>query len=320
MIRGAAVASLLLCWVSAAAANPLTPAQYERAVARAAEQLEQAAKRGSSGQAEAIQALKQVPAGADVRAEAGGPPVRVDNRALVRRLEDEVRSGPGGMEAAARTLRSLEDGLKLQGPPPPAGAQQVLREVLSRPEFRETWWERLQRRVAAWAMNLIASLLSHLPKVGGAGVWLMIVLWLALAVAGVIVVAAAISLLRRPRRRVRRERRAEPAAPARLSHLDWLAEATRAAEAGDHRAAVRAVHMAALVKLDEVGAVSFDRAATDARYVGLLRERGRGELAAVLAKLNRLFAVVWYGSAPARGAEYAAAQEGWRELEVLAAT
>jgi hypothetical protein len=275
----------------------LTPAQYERAVARAAEQLEQAAKRGSSGQAEAIQALKQVPAGADVRAEAGGPPVRVDNRALVRRLEDEVRSGP-----------------------PPAGAQQVLREVLSRPEFRETWWERLQRRVAAWAMNLIASLLSHLPKVGGAGVWLMIVLWLALAVAGVIVVAAAISLLRRPRRRVRRERRAEPAAPARLSHLDWLAEATRAAEAGDHRAAVRAVHMAALVKLDEVGAVSFDRAATDARYVGLLRERGRGELAAVLAKLNRLFAVVWYGSAPARGAEYAAAQEGWRELEVLAAT
>jgi hypothetical protein len=298
----------------------LTPAQYERAVARAAEQLEQAAKRGSSGQAEAIQALKQVPAGADVRAEAGGPPVRVDNRALVRRLEDEVRSGPGGMEAAARTLRSLEDGLKLQGPPPPAGAQQVLREVLSRPEFRETWWERLQRRVAAWAMNLIASLLSHLPKVGGAGVWLMIVLWLALAVAGVIVVAAAISLLRRPRRRVRRERRAEPAAPARLSHLDWLAEATRAAEAGDHRAAVRAVHMAALVKLDEVGAVSFDRAATDARYVGLLRERGRGELAAVLAKLNRLFAVVWYGSAPARGAEYAAAQEGWRELEVLAAT
>jgi hypothetical protein len=320
VIRGAAVASLLLCSVSAAAANPLTPAQYERIVAQAAKQLDHAANRGSSGKADAIRALRQLPARADVRAESGVPLLRVDNRALLRRLGSEVRSGPGGIQAAARTLRSLEDGLRSQGPPPPAVAQRVLREVLSRREFRETWWERLQRRVAAWVMNLIASLLSHLPKVGGAGVWLMVVLWLALAAAGVIVLAAAISLLRRPRRRVRRDRRAEPVAPVRLSHLDWLAEAARAAEAGDHRAAVRAVHMAALAKLDEVGVVSFDRAATDARYVGLLLEKGRGELAAVLARLNRLFAVVWYGSAPARGAEYAAAQEGWRELEVLAAT
>jgi len=306
--------------VSAAAANPLTPVQYERIVAQAAKQLDHAADRGSSGQADAIRALQQVPARVDVRAETGVPLLRVDNRALLRRLGSEVRSGPGGMQAAARTLRSLEDGLKLQGPPPPAGAQRVLRDVLSRPEFRETWWERLQRRVTAWVMNFIASLLSHLPKPGRAGVWLMVVLWSALALAGLIIIAAAISLLRKPRRRVRRERRAEPAAPVGLSHLDWLAEAARAAEAGDHRAAVRAVHMAALAKLDEVGVVSFDRAATDARYVGLLREKGRGELAAVLTKLNRLFAAVWYGSAPARGAEYAAAQEGWRELEVLAAT
>jgi hypothetical protein len=77
--------------------------------------------------------------------------------------------------------------------------------------------------------------------------------------------------------------------------------------------------MAALAKLDAAGVVNFDDAATDSRYVWLLRRRGREEMAGALATLNALFARVWYGSAPAREGEYEAAQEQWRALEGMAA-
>ncbi len=101
------------------------------------------------------------------------------------------------------------------------------------------------------------------------------------------------------------------------SHADWLAEAEANLKAGDCRAALRALHMAALLKLDEAGILTYQSSATDGRFLRLLRSKGLNDLAAALSSLNHLFVLVWYGNRPAGPQEYAAAQARWRELEAL---
>jgi hypothetical protein len=297
----------------------MTRTEYARLVGRAAAALEEAAKAGQSGVPTAQRALEQAPARVDVQTTPGGTAVHVDNRVLLRQLGKDATSGAKGMRSAAQTLRSLESTLAAIPPVAPGNARQVLRGVLARGEFHESRLERLQRLFYAWLAGAGLWILSHLPDWGVSGDVLAIVAWALLAIAGLVIIIAAMRLLAAPRRRVKRAREPAPSAAVRRAH-EWLAEAARAAEAGDYRTAVRAVHMAALTRLDEAGVVSFDSAVTDSRIVRALRERGKHEAAATLAALNRLFALVWYGNAEAREAEYLDADARWGELEALTAT
>lgn len=318
MSKAGALAVLLVCWSSAALAAPMTSAEYARIVDRAADAFEQATEVGQSGMAGAQLALKQIPTRIDVRLTPGGAVIHVDNRKLLRQLWKDLSGGAKGVRAAARTLRNLESGIVAAPPSPLANAGQALREVLARREFRESWLERMKRLFYDWLLRLLASITSRFPKVALPAKILAIIAWAVLSIAGLVIIVAGLRLLTRPRRRARGA--PAPRAIVRLTHADWLEQAAKAAESGDYRTAVRAVHMAALARLDEAGMVSFDSAATDSRFVRMLRERGQHEVAVTLEALNRLFALIWYGSAHAREPDYLAAQARWGELKGMTAT
>ena len=78
--------------------------------------------------------------------------------------------------------------------------------------------------------------------------------------------------------------------------------------------------MAALLRLDELGIVTFDRASTDGHFVHQLRRKRRDAEADALAGLNRVFAWAWYGGRATGPTEYEAAHAQWRELEALTAS
>jgi hypothetical protein len=315
---GALVAVLAL-WCSAAYGARLTEAEYAAAVARAAGSLERAAGLGNDGRAVARQALDDLPLKVEVAGAPGERVLTVDNRGLAKSLRKQVGQGPRGMRAAAGALRNLQSGLVEQKRAGQGQARALLAEVLSRREFQASWADKLRQRVYAWLFRLLEAILGHFPEVNLPKNLVTWVLWSLVAVASLAAIALVVRLvIRYEPPKVKTEVVAEEVAIR--SHQEWLAEAEVRRAVGDYRAALRAMHMAALLKLDEAGLVRFDQCATDGKFLRLLKSKGLHELAAALGALNQLFSVVWYGSAPAGPQEYVTAQARWAELEALTAT
>jgi len=318
VIRLAWLAALLVLAAPAVSGATLTPAEYARALSRTAARLERA-----KTSPEAEQALAGLPAQVVVQASAKSTRLTVDNRELLSALRRQAAAGPQGIRTAAALVRSLESAVTTAAPPPPANAQEVLRRVLKRDEFRPPWWEkhaerffRLLARVFEWLAGHV-----HLPRLN---VHLPPRLWKALGLGALALVAATIVfLLARMLSQFAGPARPAPVGPAArpaviLPCSSWLSEAEVRGRDGDYRAAVRALHMAALMRLDEAGHVRYDSSHTDGRFVRALQARGQQDLAGVLAQLNGLFAVVWYGRLSAGPTEYAVARTLWTELEAAA--
>ncbi len=199
----------------------------------------------------------------------------------------------------------------------------MLDDVLSRREFQVTWLERLRTRVYAWLARVLAgvlaALLRLLPDVGLPQGLARAVGWALVAVLGAAVIALLVRLvLKVVTTRPAKERAISCPEPVRVrAYADWLAEADASSKRGDYRAAVRAEHMAALLKLDDTGVLPYRDSATDRAFVRLLYELGRTEVAAALGALNQLFATVWYGDAAAGPDEYRTARARRERLEAL---
>jgi len=320
VIRAFALAAALFSCGCVAAGQPLTPAQYARIVGGAAQGLHQAARAGKESKRLAQVALGRLPGRAVVQSGAGAPPLTVDNRGLLRALRDEVARGPSGIMSAAQVLRNLQRNLEIDVTPAPADARGVLAAVLRRREFRPSRWEQLRERFYQWLARVIDAILGLLPDLGLPATTLRVIALIVLAVAGAI---ALLLVLRLVMTMASRPRKASlPAAVSRAAvkpHSAWVAEADEALRSGDYRGALRALHMAALMKLDEAGHIRFMESRTDGRFTRALRDGGRHELASALSALSLVFAAAWYGAAPAGPQEYAAAQEHWHRLEALAA-
>lgn len=312
MIRLAWLAVLLVLATPAAAAT-LTPAEYARALSQTAARLERA-----KTSLEAEQALAGLPTQVVAQESAKSARLTVDNRELLAALRRQAAAGPRGIRTAAALLRSLASAVTTAAPPPPANARDVLTKVLKRGEFRPPWWEKpvekLLRGMADvwdWLAERVHPPVPHLSR----RVWKTLGLGALVLVAATIVflIARVLSQLAGPTRPPSVGPAARPAVI--LPYSSWLSEAEARGRDGDYRAAVRALHMAALMKLDDAGLVRYDSSHTDGRFVRALQACGQPDLAAALARLNVLFAVVWYGRLSAGPTEYATARSLWTELE-----
>ena len=331
MIRGLALAGMLLVACRIAAAQTVTPAQYSRTVGQVAGELDRAARASAQSDRLAQAALGKLPERVVVRDPAGGPRVAVDNSQLLQGLRDDVARGRRGITSAAGVLRNLQANLKQPIGAVPPDAREVLARVLHRGEYRPSRLAALELRIVRWIERVIERISRAVdratryigdrfpsvrmpPSVG------RLVLIVVLIVVGVLILYLIARIVMRMGPRVGRPRGEGPTPPTPTKpHTDWLADAEAALRAGDYRGALRALHMAALMRLDEAGHIRYVDSRTDGRFVRALRESGRSEIADALAALSLVFAAAWYGKAPAGPTEYLSAQAQWRQLEALAA-
>ena len=321
MRKAAAFAAAIVLSCGPSLAAELTSAEYRARLGAAAQRLEEAAAAGEAGKAMAREALAELPVRASVRQAKSDEIVAVENRRLLRALRQRVDRGPDGIARAAEMLRSLEQGASTVGSPAPAEARRALEEVLSGREFRVGWLARLRQRVTEWVATILGTLLSRLPEpdtspLAGA---LRAVTYGLLAVVALVTIFLITRLVRALMPGRDRSLPAESEGEiGRLSCASWLVEAEEMLLAHEYRRALRAVHMAALMKLDESGLVAYEDSFTDGRFVRALRRQGRREAADALAGLNHLFAACWYGAAGAGPDEYRLARESWDRLEAVA--
>jgi Domain of unknown function (DUF4129) len=179
----------------------------------------------------------------------------------------------------------------------PDQVREVVREVLSRPEFRPPQ-RSLTERLFDWVLELIGRLLAALGGSGAGGVVGLVLL--ALVLVGVGVLAARFSRGLTPSPEV------AAAVPGgrRRSAAQWRAEAEAQERAGAWREAVRSRYRALVADLAARGLVEEVPGRTAGEY---RREVGRAlpEAAPDFAGATELFEVAWYGRSPT-GADDAA--------------
>jgi Domain of unknown function (DUF4129) len=171
----------------------------------------------------------------------------------------------------------------------PEQVREVVREVLSRPEFRPP--ERsLLERVVDWVLEAIGRLLAALGGSGAGGI--VGLLLLALVLVGVGLLAARFSRGLTPSPEVA----AVVAGGRRRSAAEWRAEAEALERSGAWREAVRSRYRALVADLAARGLVEEVPGRTAGEY---RRDVGLGVPAAAtdFAGATELFEVAWYGHA-----------------------
>jgi hypothetical protein len=169
----------------------------------------------------------------------------------------------------------------------PQQVREVVREVLSRPEFRPPR-RSLTERLFDWVLELIGRLLAALGGSGAGGIVGLILL--ALVLVGVGVLAARFSRGLTPSPEV------TAAVPGgrRRPAAEWRAEAEAHERAGAWREAVRSRYRALVADLAARGLVEEVPGRTAGEY---RRQVGRAlpEAATDFAGATELFEVAWYG-------------------------
>jgi hypothetical protein len=179
----------------------------------------------------------------------------------------------------------------------PQQVREVVREVLSRPEFRPPR-RSLTERLFDWMLELIGRLLAALGGSGAGGIVGLILL--ALMLVGVGVLAARFSRGLTPSPEV------AAAVPGgrRRSAAEWRAEAEAHERAGAWREAVRSRYRALVADLAARGLVEEVPGRTAGEY---RRQVGRAlpEAATDFAGATELFEVAWYGRSSTGGGDAA---------------
>jgi Domain of unknown function (DUF4129) len=193
------------------------------------------------------------------------------------------------LAAAAGPLLALAQGRgELRVPDrDPGQVRQVVREVLSRPEFRPPP-RSLTERLLDWVLEAIGRLLAALGGTGAGGIVGLVLLALVLGGVGVLVARFSRGLTPSP------EVAAAVPAGRRRSAAEWRAEAEAQERAGAWREAVRSRYRALVADLASRGLVEEVPGRTAGEY---RREVGRALPGAAtdFAGATELFEVAWYG-------------------------
>jgi hypothetical protein len=107
----------------------------------------------------------------------------------------------------------------------------------------------------------------------------------------------------------------ELAAALGMNAAEARRRSAEAAGEGDYRGAIRYRCLAVLLALDEVGRLTFDRAATNREYL----YRAPGTLQEELQPLLTRFDAIWYGGSPTDGEEWAEYSERAARIEAQVA-
>lgn len=195
-------------------------------------------------------------------------------------------------EALAR-LRLLRDQLAAAANDHTAARQAQLRAILERPEFATRGARpSLFRRVLDWLDDQLPAGLIGLP--GG----LTSMVGTVIIAAGLIIIAILLSywlqgFLRGFVANAQARRRQEDGRDEPLTAAVARQQAAALAEVGSYRAAIRQLYLAALLRLDEVGALRYDRSQTNREVLAQLPAGSatHHHLAPVIATFDH----VWYG-------------------------
>jgi hypothetical protein len=195
-------------------------------------------------------------------------------------------------EVAAATLRDLAQRLREPQSTLPDDSRQRLEEVLARPEFQDAQ-PTLLERFLRWLSELLPDASPDMRGLVDAAV----------GVFGVLVIGALIFfVVRIVRHNWREGETLESFGEIPIHATEAQAKATSAAGAGDFREAMRLLYLAALLHLDEVGLLRFDRALTNREVLATVVNRT--PLHAALSPVVTQFDRVWYGHAPFGAADF----------------
>lgn len=276
--------ALLLCLLALPAAHAQAPTVEE-----VASQLEEAAALLDAGQEDEARALLESLTHARLGEDQEMP---LSSKAWLTLLDERPDEAAERMRAAAEALRSPPTDV-------PADARTRLDQVFARPEFQEvqpSLWERFLR----WLEDFF---LRNLPDSAGPGWVRELLTWLLVLVSILLVAWVLFSFLRGLRRNVLDgEEDAPGLGDIPLHASEAQQRAGEAAQAGDLREAMRLLYLAALLHLDEVGLIRFDRALTNREVLSSVAHNHalQGLLAPVVSQFDR----VWYGHAPFEQADF----------------
>jgi hypothetical protein len=268
-----------------------------------------------------IQALEKAPAGEAL------PALEAAQRELAALRVVELPSGDtievqspltsslDQVEALAR-LRLLRDQLSAAANDNTAARLARLRAILERPDFAVRGPQSsLLERILAWLRDRLPDGLLGLPGGLASTVGAMIV------VAGLVFIAVLLSywlqgFLRGFVANAEARRRQDNGDDVPLTAAAARQQASALAQAGSYRQAMRQLYLAALLRLDEVGALRYDRSQTNREVLAQLPATSttHHHLAPVVDTFDR----IWYGVREPDGATYAsyAAEVDWLTTSV----
>jgi hypothetical protein len=209
--------------------------------------------------------------------------------------------------------------LSVQPVPRTESARAKLDAILARSEYAHTrqqsWWDKLRARINEILFNALVRILRG---VGGQASLGYILLWIGICTAAVLI---AYWIFRRWFRTARGEEMALQAAavPSR-SWQEWIFAAREAAGRGDHRMAIHCAYWAGIARLQDLGALSPDRAKTPRENLRALA-KSKLILPETLATRQQALSLLtsrleksWYGYQAATEAEF---RDSLTQLETL---
>ena len=238
---------------------------------------------------------------------------QAENNFAVR--EQQLNQARDFLDALAAEANSLS------GPRPAerSDAQATLARILGRPEFtnrtQQSWWERFRERINAMIANAFSHLLSGISGQKSMG---EVLLWIGVCVASILI---AYWIFRRWFRAARLEEVAlESAGVPVRSWQQWVYASRAAAAQGDYRMAIHCAYWAGIARLEEIGALSADRAKTPREYLRtmtkakLLVSETQETRYQALSMLTSRLEKIWYGYHIATETDF---RDSLTQLEVL---
>ncbi|HEV7966784.1 MAG TPA: DUF4129 domain-containing protein [Candidatus Acidoferrales bacterium] len=257
--------------------------------------------------------------------EAGGRHFVVPADLLVSRVVGAEKQ-PGLRGQQLDEARDYLDALaaetaSLRGQPPARmdSARAILAAILARPEYaharQESWWDKLRARISEILLNALSRILRG---VGGQASLGYVLLWIAICAAAILI---AYWIFRRWFRTARLEEMAlQSAAVPSWSWQEWIFAAREAAGRNDYRMAIHCAYWAGIARLQDLGALTHDRANTPREYLQALT-KSKLILPETLAVRHQALSLLtsrleksWYGYHAATEADF---RDSLSQLETL---
>jgi hypothetical protein len=257
--------------------------------------------------------------------DAGGRHYEVPADLLVSRLvkaERQPESSGQQLDQARGYLDALAaETSSLSGQPLPQtdSARTKLNAILARSEYahtqQESWWEKLRSRINEILTN---ALIRILRGVGGQASLGYALLWIGICAAAILI---AYWIFRRWFRAAKvEEMDLQAAAVPSGSWQEWIFAAREAAGRSDYRMAVHCAYWAGIARLQDLGALSADRAKTPREYLvaltksKLILPETLATRQQALSKLTSRLERIWYGYQIATEADF---RDSLTQLETL---
>ncbi len=208
-------------------------------------------------------------------------------------------------------------------PVDPAHAREVAREILKpQPKPKPNWLKRLLQKLSDWLSGIFKGFSGTPSQFVASVVKLLVLALVTLAITAIIALIVRALIRSTRKHRAKKKQTDETTIEGRaLEHhghgpsepIDWDRRAQEAATRGDYSNAVRFLHHAGILRLDDASVIAFDPARTNGTYASLLAERDT-VAARSLRKLNQTVEVTAFGRVEADAQTFNTSHHLWTGL------